>query len=142
MKKQSGMTAFFGVDTEFEGHLAFKGTIRIDGRFKGEIAAMGDLIVGESARIEAEIKISTIMISGSIEGDIAADKSIEIQKSGRVRGDIEAPTVIIHEGAVLQGNCRTQKPGDERANGSATTSASPAPLRPIPLKKEGGDTSA
>jgi cytoskeletal protein CcmA (bactofilin family) len=140
MKKQSGMTAFFGVDTEFEGQLTFKGTIRIDGRFKGEIAAKGDLIVGESAQIEAEIKISTIIVSGTIEGNIGADKSIEIQKSGRVRGNIEAPTVIIHEGAVLQGNCRTQKPTEGRSN-SATT-ASPAPLRPVSLKKENGEKSA
>ena len=54
MKKMSKDATFLGKGTEFEGKLKFHGTLRIDGYFKGEIEADGNLIVGEDAKIEAK----------------------------------------------------------------------------------------
>ena len=34
-----GLTAFIDQGSEFEGKLSFRDTVRIDGRFRGEIAA-------------------------------------------------------------------------------------------------------
>ena len=48
-----GLTAFIDQGSEFEGKLSFRDTVRIDGRFRGEIASENTLIVGESGEIEA-----------------------------------------------------------------------------------------
>ena len=37
MRRRDEINAFLGKNTEFEGKLSFSGTVRIDGRFKGEI---------------------------------------------------------------------------------------------------------
>jgi cytoskeletal protein CcmA (bactofilin family) len=110
MQETKTIAAFFGKGTEFEGKLTFRETIRIDGHFKGEISAVGSLIVGEGAMIEADMHISSILISGEIHGTIIADERIEIHPGGRVFGDIHAPAVVIHEGAAFNGNCRMDRP--------------------------------
>ena len=55
MKKNKKLSAFLGEDTDVEGKLKFHGTLRIDGHFKGEITAVGSLVIGEGGVIEADI---------------------------------------------------------------------------------------
>ena len=117
MKKRDEINAFLGKDTEFEGKLSFKGAVRIDGHFTGEIFTEGTLIVGEMAVIESNIHVSHIIISGEIRGNIIADNRIEIHAPGKVFGNIQAPTVVIEEGVIFEGNCRmrgTQKADDKK----------------------------
>ncbi|MBL7176465.1 MAG: polymer-forming cytoskeletal protein [Desulfobacteraceae bacterium] len=113
MKKRDEINAFLGKDTEFEGKLSFKGAVRIDGHFTGEIFTEGTLIVGELAVIGSNIHVSHIIISGEIRGNIIADNRIEIHAPGKVFGNIQAPTVVIEEGVIFEGNCRMR--GTEKA---------------------------
>lgn len=109
MKKRDDINAFLGKDTSFEGKLSFSGAVRIDGHFKGEIFTEGILIVGESAVVESDIRVSHIIISGEIRGNIVADSRIEIHTPGKVFGNIEGPIVVIDEGVVFDGNCKMHK---------------------------------
>jgi cytoskeletal protein CcmA (bactofilin family) len=109
MGRRDEINAFLGSNTEFEGRLAFTGTVRIDGRFKGEIFTEGTLIVGEKAHIESNVCVSHIIISGEVRGNIVAEKRIEIHAPGKVFGNIQAPTVVIDEGVIFEGNCRMSK---------------------------------
>ena len=61
-----GLTAFIDQGSEFEGKLSFRDTVRIDGRFRGEIASENTLIVGESGEIEAKIRSRTVAVSGAV----------------------------------------------------------------------------
>jgi hypothetical protein len=47
-----GLSAFIDQGSEFEGKLSFKDTVRIDGRFRGEISSENTLIVGETGEID------------------------------------------------------------------------------------------
>lgn len=109
MKNKDEINAFLGEDTEFEGKLSFKGVVRVDGHFTGEIFTEGTLIVGESAIIKSDIHVSHIIVSGEIRGNIIADNRIEIHAPGKVFGNIQAPAVVIEEGVIFEGNCRMQK---------------------------------
>ncbi|MBN2059299.1 MAG: polymer-forming cytoskeletal protein [Deltaproteobacteria bacterium] len=109
MKNKNEINAFLGMDTEFEGKLSFKGAVRIDGNFTGEIFTEGTLIVGESAVIKSDIHVSHIIVSGEIRGNIIAESRIEIHAPGKVFGNIQAPTIVIEEGVIFEGNCRMQK---------------------------------
>ncbi len=115
-KSKEDMNAFLGEGTEFEGKLSFTGTVRLDGRFKGEIFSEGTLIVGDSAFIEGDIEVSQIIISGEIKGSITAENRIEVHAPGKVFGTIQSPVVIIDEGVIFEGTCkmRTAETGDEK----------------------------
>ena len=84
-----GLTAFIDQGSEFEGKLSFRDTVRIDGRFRGEIASENTLIVGESGEIEATIRSNTVAISGSVEGDVHAARKVVLHKTARVTGNVE-----------------------------------------------------
>ena len=105
--ENQAINAFLGKDTEFEGKLDFNGTVRIDGHFRGEItSAKGNLIVGESGIIDADIHISHIFISGEIQGNIIADHKVEIHPSAKIFGNIQTPVLSLKEGAFFEGDVR------------------------------------
>jgi cytoskeletal protein CcmA (bactofilin family) len=108
MMQNGSISAFIGVDVVLEGKMEFRGTVNIEGRFKGEISAEGTLIIGDKASLEAEIHVTSIVVMGEIKGNIKADKKIEIRAPGKVWGDIQAPVIEIHPGAALRGKCLTQ----------------------------------
>ena len=112
-KNRDQINAFLGKDAEFEGKLSFTGTVRIDGRFKGEIFSEGTLIVGETAVIESEINVSHIVVSGEVRGNITSGNKIEIHAPGRVFGNITAPVVTVDEGVIFEGKCQMKKEGED-----------------------------
>ncbi len=98
-----GLTAFIDQGSDFEGKLSFRDTVRIDGRFQGEITSENTLIVGESGEIDAKIRSQVVAISGSVDGDIVAAEKVVLHKTARVTGNIETPSLVMEEGAVLNG---------------------------------------
>ena len=98
-----GLTAFIDQGSEFEGKLSFRDTVRIDGRFHGEITSENTLIVGESGEIDAEIHSKTVSISGTVHGNVIAQHKVVLHKTALVNGDIEAPTLVVEEGAKVSG---------------------------------------
>ena len=104
--KQDAISTFIGPGADIQGTLSFEGTIRVDGKMKGKIqSADGTLIVGESARIEADISIGSGVIMGEIIGTVRAKSRIEAYKPARVMGDIQAPVISIDAGVTFNGNC-------------------------------------
>jgi cytoskeletal protein CcmA (bactofilin family) len=110
VKKDSDqITAYLGKETEFDAKMSFKGTVRIEGRFRGQIYAEGTLIVAESAVVEADIQVSQITVSGEVRGNLLVKERLEIQAPGKVFGNIKAPILVMDEGSVFEGNCQMKK---------------------------------
>ena len=116
-----GLTAFIDQGSEFEGKLSFRDTVRIDGRFRGEISSENTLIVGESGEIDATIRSNTVAISGAVTGEVHAARKVVLHKTARVQGNIETPSIVIEEGAQFNGQLRM-----------ATSEAKPAPKAVTP----------
>jgi cytoskeletal protein CcmA (bactofilin family) len=104
-----GLTAFIDQGSEFEGKLSFKDTVRIDGRFRGEISSENTLIVGESGEIEASIHSRAVSISGTVVGDVVATSKVVLHKTGRIDGNIETESIVVEEGAVINGQLKMGK---------------------------------
>ena len=98
-----GLTAFIDQGSEFEGKLSFRDTVRIDGRFHGEITSENTLIVGESGEIDAEIRSKTVVVSGTVNGNVIAEAKVVLHKSARINGDIQTPSIVVEEGAMITG---------------------------------------
>jgi cytoskeletal protein CcmA (bactofilin family) len=106
-----GLTAFIDQGSEFEGKLSFKDTVRIDGRFRGEISSENTLIVGESGEIEASIRSRNVVVSGSVVGNVMASAKVMLHKTARIEGDVETGCLVMEEGAVLNGEVKMGKNG-------------------------------
>lgn len=102
------LNAFLNKGSEFEGRLSFDGSVRIDGIFNGEISAKGELQVGESGKIEAEVRVGSLVVSGLVKGDIKASQRIQLTPTAKVYGDIATPKLAIAEGAVFEGTIKME----------------------------------
>ena len=97
--------AYMGEDTVFNGSLNFVGTVRIDGKFEGQIITEDTLIVGETGHLKAEISAGTVICMGRVEGSIVASKKVEIHSTSKVVGNVKSPALYIELGGVLDGSC-------------------------------------
>ncbi len=104
----SELNALLGRGSEFDGKLTFEGTVRIDGTFTGEITTADTLIIGESAKVQAEISCGTLIVNGEIVGNIRAKQGVELHRPARVKGDVHSPSLLIKKGVVFEGNSKME----------------------------------
>jgi len=91
---------------EFEGKLTFRGTLRIGGVFKGDIFTPDTLVVGEGARVDANVDAGAVVINGEFSGSIRARYRVEIHQPAIFRGDIVTPSLHVGEGVIFEGRSR------------------------------------
>ncbi len=97
------LTAFIDQGSEFSGKLSFRDTVRIDGRFEGDISSENTLIVGESGEVQANIDSEVVIISGEVRGDINARRQVTLHKTAHVFGKLRTANLVVEEGAQLNG---------------------------------------
>lgn len=123
---ETQLTTLLGRGSEFTGKLNLVGTARIDGVFGGQIQTSDILVVGEGARVSADITCGSVEVSGELIGDITASESVELHRPARVVGDITTPSLRIERGVTFEGgskmadvprgsNSEGLRPDDERA---------------------------
>src|SRR5436189_1721791 len=88
------LNALLGKGSQFEGKLLFEGTVRIDGKFSGEIVSTDTLIIGEGAEVKANVQVGTLVCLGDYSGDAKAAKSIELKAPAKVRGNLTTTSVV------------------------------------------------
>ena len=129
------ITTLLGRGAAFEGKLTFDGTVRIDGRFKGEVFSDDVLVIGEGAHVEAEIDIGEVIIQGTVVGNIKAKRSIEIHAPGRVKGDLHTPSLQVDKGVIFEGRSFMDAAVNAAAPRPApATPPAPPPKGPTPVK--------
>jgi excisionase family DNA binding protein len=95
------------VDAAMQGSLVFKDSVnlKINGRFEGTLETKGNLTVGQTALVSANIIGDNIVIGGRIKGKITAKESLTLLPTAIVEGDIFPVKLNIAEGAILEGKC-------------------------------------
>ncbi len=103
-----------GKECTFNGKITGKGLIRIDGVVDGEVANQGDLIIGESGKVEAGLKARNITIAGQYAGTLEAEGKLELKKTASAIGNFKANDLLVEEGAIISGSMEMQlKEGTE-----------------------------
>jgi cytoskeletal protein CcmA (bactofilin family) len=103
---QARSDLLLGAGAEFEGKLTFRGTVRIDAVFKGPILTPDVLVVGEHARIDAEIACGSVIVHGQVRGNVRAKDAVEIHRNARVHGDVDTGSLVLEKGGLLEGTVR------------------------------------
>ncbi|HZI67872.1 MAG TPA: polymer-forming cytoskeletal protein [Thermoanaerobaculia bacterium] len=100
------LNGFLDRGSHLTGDLKFDDGFRIDGKFEGKITSGSDLVIGENADVEAEIKVERLTVNGSLRGNVTATERIELHPKARVLADLTTPNLAIQEGAFFQGSCK------------------------------------
>lgn len=132
--KEGVLSGFVGNGTKLTGEADFKGMLRIDGNFAGNItSADGTLLVGTNGQVDADIAVAVATIHGTVNGDITATKRIEIGRTSRVVGNIQTPSLIIEQGGIFEGSCRMMqlKETADKQRAEEVRAASSVPNKPV-----------
>lgn len=108
------LDTLIGKGVVVEGVLNSQGDVQINGQFSGEIDMAGDLIIGEHAKVKAEIEATNIYVAGEVEGNISAKEKLEILETGRVNGDVNSQALSIEPGGILKGSSEMQETSEEQ----------------------------
>jgi len=97
-----GFETVLGANTTLEGTLRSNANVRLDGAFTGTLEITGNVLVGETAKINADIHAKNISIAGAVRGNISG-KKVQLLRTGRIWGDIRATALTTEEGAFIDG---------------------------------------
>jgi cytoskeletal protein CcmA (bactofilin family) len=122
-----------GPNCQIQGSVQSDGGIRIDGVVQGDIETTGNLIIGESAKVIAEIRANTVSVAGAVKGNINANR-VEVLETGRVWGDLAVNSLTLDEGAYLRGqtlmHADIEPPLIEPPKSMSTPPPPPPPKKP------------
>lgn len=117
------LNGFLDRGSHFSGDLKFEQGFRIDGRFEGKITSGSELVIGETAEVDAEIQVAKLSVNGSLKGTITATERIELHGKARVLADLTTPALSIDDGAFFQGSCKMGHETPSNVIGMPTTAA-------------------
>jgi cytoskeletal protein CcmA (bactofilin family) len=120
--KTADSTSLVSQNVKIEGEIEGPENLHVEGYIKGAVALSGDIFVGNTGIVEADLEAKNIVIQGEVTGNVTAHKRLEIHPSGRLIGDCCATSIDIKEGAVFEGRSMMMK----AAYASSGRSASPA----------------
>ena len=101
----TGQTSIVAQGCKFDGTVEVRGTLRIEGEFKGTIGTPESLVIGKTGVIHASVNVKNAIIGGQLFGNIVAENKIELQSGSHVEGDIKTKRLVIDEGVFFEGNC-------------------------------------
>lgn len=109
-KKKSAISeeveTIIGHDTEFNGTLSAKGSVRVDGQLEGQVTTMATLVIGQTGKVIAKIAAADATVAGLVQGDVEVTGRLELLPTAKLYGDITAGTLVVGEGAVFKGACK------------------------------------
>jgi cytoskeletal protein CcmA (bactofilin family) len=104
MSAMEANAASIGKSVEIRGEVKGSEDLMIDGHVEGTITLTDSrLIVGSSARVDADVAARDVIILGLLNGNVNATGRVELRKGGNLTGDIRAARLSIEEGAFVSG---------------------------------------
>ncbi|MFA6350095.1 MAG: polymer-forming cytoskeletal protein [Candidatus Omnitrophota bacterium] len=95
------------VDASIQGNLSFRDPVnlRINGKFEGTLETRGNLTIGSTAVVNADISGDNIIIAGRVKGKVIAKERLTLLPTAIMEGTIYPTKLNIAEGALLEGQC-------------------------------------
>lgn len=82
------------------------GSLRIDGDYSGIIDIDGELVLGETGRIDGDIRARRILLAGKVQGNIDCMTLLHVTHTASLVGNVVASSFMVDEGAVFNGQCQ------------------------------------
>jgi cytoskeletal protein CcmA (bactofilin family) len=91
-------------DITIEGKIEGGGSVRIAGKFKGDVNVQGDLAIEAGAKLTGAVRADKVMIAGELEGNVEQASHVDLLQTGVVVGDLKAGALAVAPGARMRGH--------------------------------------
>jgi cytoskeletal protein CcmA (bactofilin family) len=90
-------------DITIEGKIEGGGSVRIAGKFKGDVNVQGDLTIEAGAKLTGSVRADKVTIAGELEGNVEQATHVNLLDTGVVLGDLKAGSLTVAAGARVRG---------------------------------------
>ena len=118
-------TSLLSKNVKIDGEIQGPENLHVEGYIKGSIKLSGDVFVGSTGIVEANVEAKNIVIQGEVTGNVLARQQLEIHPTGKLIGDCSAASIDIKEGAVFEGRSNMIRSSGPSAGSSASAAISP-----------------
>jgi len=101
------MSTLLAKDAEVSGTMKTQGSLRIDGRVKGDLICSKLVSIGTTGFVEGNIQAENIVVAGRVKGSLVAKQKIHLEATAELDGDLSAGKLSIQEGAKIRGHATT-----------------------------------
>ena len=108
--RTTGSTSLLCKKVNITGEIQGNEDLHVEGRFKGSIKITGNIFIGPTGVVDADVEAENIVIQGKINGNVLARQQLEIQSLGQLLGDCSAQSIDIKEGAIFEGRSTMLRP--------------------------------
>ncbi len=108
-KKESNLSNFneaetiIGESVQVKGNFESNGNIIVNGILNGTIKTKGSILIGDKAKVSANVSAEEISVRGQITGNLDINGYIAIGSSAKIFGDIECSQISVERGAEING---------------------------------------
>ncbi len=95
--------SLIGADITIEGKIEGGGSVRIAGKFKGDVNVHGDLTIEAGAKLTGGVRADKVTIAGELEGNVEEASLVNLLPTAVVIGDLKAGSLTVAAGARLRG---------------------------------------
>jgi len=95
--------SLIAADITIEGKIEGGGSVRIAGKFKGDVAVQGDLTIEAGAKLTGAVRADKVTIAGELEGSVEEASRIDVLATGVVVGNLKAGSLTVAAGARMRG---------------------------------------
>ena len=95
--------SLIAADITIEGKIEGGGSVRIAGKFKGDVNVQGDLTIEAGAKLTGAVRADKVTIAGELEGNVEEASLVNLLQTGVVIGDLKAGSLSVQAGARLRG---------------------------------------
>jgi len=107
VKNQERFDTLIGRQTEIQGTLRVKQSVRIDGKVIGNIEAPKEqsitVVIGDEGEVQGDVIANRVIVAGKVAGNIDAHERVELLASALVQGDVKYGSIAVEHGARLLG---------------------------------------
>ena len=95
--------SLIAADITIEGKIEGGGSVRIAGKFKGDVNVQGDLAIEMGAKLTGSVRADKVTIAGELEGNVVDATRVDLLQTGVVIGDLKAGSLAVAAGARMRG---------------------------------------
>ena len=95
--------SLIAADITIEGKIEGGGSVRVAGKFKGDVNVQGDLTIESGAKLTGSVRADKVTIAGELEGNVEQSSHVDVLQTGVVIGDLKAGSVTVATGARMRG---------------------------------------
>ena len=94
-----------GIGTTIEGSINSSENIRFDGNLIGNLNTKGKVFIGQTGRINGEIRCKNCEVEGVVDGKVIVGELLSLRSMSKVYGEIKTGKLAIEPGATFTGKC-------------------------------------